>query len=669
MTPIRYIWFVILALYSLRVSLYAQQSVILGKPYEYSSLDSASAYFVDSTNQMTFQEVRQQSFTRQSIPRNQPISYTYWLRFKVRDTLHYKVDYQFDLPYCSYGTLFQPLTDGTHRATRIGIYDKQAHSSVISLPEEVLVSHEDLDTSRYYYLKARNFSNKALRIFSSKINVYPVRPDTPSTAQSKNSVWQDVQYSIFLGLLAGLSIYFFFTFFFNKSASFLLYSLYLLFLFIYFLNRLYVMEQFWQETMPIMLILTNDLSMILSNMLYTMFVMAYLDLRKTYPKLFPILIGYLLILLMGMLWYGGVLLFDRFNPIHLGFFSIYFVLTTASGLGLLGYIVWKGVKGTAWIVVLNSVILIVGNMTSMLGGNFSYIIPFITVEVILFALGLGYQIRLNDLERLKTKEKLIEQLKINEQLQKEMQSKLEEEVRIQTQKAIEMTQTAELAKAEKIQTELLSELEQAKMKALQSQMNPHFIFNCLNSIRLYYMTEDLEKADDYITKFSRLIRSILNASRLDSISLKEELETLTLYMEFEQMRFKGKFDYKIEVAPNINTTAINIQSLILQPFVENAIWHGLMHSDKDGWVTISVKQHSTNSIKITIEDNGIGRAKAQQFKKGSPLKQKSFGLQITKERLDLLKRHTNKNATFEIIDLYDEHEEPSGTSVHIIYDL
>jgi LytS/YehU family sensor histidine kinase len=250
-----------------------------------------------------------------------------------------------------------------------------------------------------------------------------------------------------------------------------------------------------------------------------------------------------------------------------------------------------------------------------------------------------------------------------------MQSKLEIEVKIQTEKAIEMTQTAEIAKAERQKTELLNELEKVKVKALQSQMNPHFIFNCLNSIRLFYLNNDLEKGDDYITKFSRLIRSILNFSRMDDISLKEELDTLSLYMEFERMRFQNKFDFDIKVNSQLDLSSVRVQSLLLQPFVENAIWHGLMPLKSSGKVMITVESHKENSIVINIEDNGIGREKAKEFSKSSTQKHKSFGLQITKERLELLKHSNNKSASFVIIDLYDKAGEPKGTKVQIIYDL
>jgi signal transduction histidine kinase len=421
--------------------------------------------------------------------------------------------------------------------------------------------------------------------------------------------------------------------------------------------------------MPMLKMIVNDGFMILSSVFYTAFVASYLNVKETYPRLYPFMVTYIYVLLFAGTGYIIFLIIDPYHSFILQFFTYELLFVTVFSVGMLIYLIWKGVNGAGWAVIIGSLLLLVGNLTSMLGGFYGYLTPFVMVEVMIFALGLGYQIRLNDLERLKTKEELIEQLQLNEKLQKEMQSKLEIEVKIQTEKAIEMTQTAEIAKAERQKTELLNELEKVKVKALQSQMNPHFIFNCLNSIRLFYLNNDLEKGDDYITKFSRLIRSILNFSRMDDISLKEELDTLSLYMEFERMRFQNKFDFDIKVNSQLDLSSVRVQSLLLQPFVENAIWHGLMPLKSSGKVMITVESHKENSIVINIEDNGIGREKAKEFSKSSTQKHKSFGLQITKERLELLKHSNNKSASFVIIDLYDKAGEPKGTKVQIIYDL
>jgi len=300
-------------------------------------------------------------------------------------------------------------------------------------------------------------------------------------------------------------------------------------------------------------------------------------------------------------------------------------------------------------------------------GNIAYAIPFFLGEILVLAIGLAYQVRKSDQERLKTKEELITQLEINAEIQQKMQSKLEAEVKTQTAKAIEKTREAEQAKAEKLQSVFQNELEKIKMKALQAQMNPHFLFNCLNSIRLFYLKNETQKADAYITKFSRLLRLMLNHSRADFISLQEELDALKLYIEFEQMRFKDKFEYDISIKNNVKTAEIKVQPLTIQPFVENAIWHGLMQSDEKGKLSITVNKIN-GFIKILVEDNGIGRAKAEAIKIGqTQVKTKSFGLSITKERMELMQKTLQKEASFQIVDIKNNQNETIGTKVEITY--
>ncbi|NJL74331.1 MAG: histidine kinase [Saprospiraceae bacterium] len=149
------------------------------------------------------------------------------------------------------------------------------------------------------------------------------------------------------------------------------------------------------------------------------------------------------------------------------------------------------------------------------------------------------------------------------------------------------------------------------MKALRAQMNPHFLFNVLNSIKLYMVQNDARTAAKYLTKFSRLIRLILNNSKSPMVKLEEELNALLLYIEMENFRFNDKFDFELYVEEEISLGQIEIPPMILQPFVENAIWHGLMHKeDERGVLTINIKLNDAkDKLCFIIEDNGIGREK------------------------------------------------------------
>jgi LytS/YehU family sensor histidine kinase len=185
--------------------------------------------------------------------------------------------------------------------------------------------------------------------------------------------------------------------------------------------------------------------------------------------------------------------------------------------------------------------------------------------------------------------------------------------------------------------------------ALRAQMKPHFIFNALSSIQTFILESDLKNADRYISKFARLIRLILESSKMPTILLEDELHMLKLYIEIEQMRLENKFEYSIEVNPGVNAKSIRISSMLLQPFVENAIWHGISPKEGKGKLLISIVQSKT-CIYCTIEDDGVGRSHAAEQNKLPG--HKSMGMMITEKRLNLLhRRKILKKQLFQVEDL------------------
>jgi LytS/YehU family sensor histidine kinase len=215
---------------------------------------------------------------------------------------------------------------------------------------------------------------------------------------------------------------------------------------------------------------------------------------------------------------------------------------------------------------------------------------------------------------------------------------------------------------ERTQAILRQKTVELEMQALRAQMNPHFIFNCLSSINRFILKNESEAASDYLTKFSRLIRMVLLNSKQTFISLQDELETLKLYLEMERLRFINAFDYNISFVNEIDPENIFIPPLLLQPFAENAIWHGLMHKQGQGHLDIELSLHG-KILTSTITDNGIGRNKADSIKSKSTEKQRSMGLQITTERLVLLNQESNMKTFFTIQDLTNDSGEPAGTQV------
>lgn len=208
--------------------------------------------------------------------------------------------------------------------------------------------------------------------------------------------------------------------------------------------------------------------------------------------------------------------------------------------------------------------------------------------------------------------------------------------------------------------------QETELRALRSQMNPHFIFNCLNSIKSLTLKNETDKASMYITKFSRLMRQVLENSRSEWVSLHDELDTLTLYLDMEKLRFHNKFCFKLEVSPDLSTHSIKVPPMLIQPYVENAIWHGLMHKDGHGEVVVSLIENDDKQLIIKVIDNGIGRKRSSELKSKSATEKKSFGLKITSERMDILNQYYKINASSTINDLYDELGNPIGTEVCLI---
>ncbi|WP_179318937.1 tetratricopeptide repeat-containing sensor histidine kinase [Winogradskyella helgolandensis] len=197
---------------------------------------------------------------------------------------------------------------------------------------------------------------------------------------------------------------------------------------------------------------------------------------------------------------------------------------------------------------------------------------------------------------------------------------------------------------------------------LRSQMNPHFIFNSLNSIKLYIINNDKTNAVYYLNKFSKLIRKILMASKEKETSLNDELETMKLYMNIENIRFSNEIDFNIKVDPTINTEIIKLPSLVLQPFLENSLWHGLSSKSDNKKIDLKVSKKSSEFITVEITDNGIGRLASKEINERKRLERNSVGIDITKARLANFSEAFQNSYTLEIEDLY-ENEIPSGTKI------
>lgn len=204
-----------------------------------------------------------------------------------------------------------------------------------------------------------------------------------------------------------------------------------------------------------------------------------------------------------------------------------------------------------------------------------------------------------------------------------------------------------------------------EQRLLRSQMNPHFIFNCLNSINSFIVTNNTRTAQLFLTKFSQLIRLILENSRKSTISLQAEINTLQLNLELEQMRFNNQFDFTIQVADGLVVEDVYVPPMLVQPFVENALFHGIIHLKTKGEIMIQFLKVEAG-LHVSVTDNGVGREKAKEIENRQIQKHESLGLQLTKERLDLMGRDDQQDYSFTITDLITPDGVASGTQVDIV---
>ena len=221
----------------------------------------------------------------------------------------------------------------------------------------------------------------------------------------------------------------------------------------------------------------------------------------------------------------------------------------------------------------------------------------------------------------------------------------------------EVNRLKETARMQNENTTLKQKSSDLEMQVLRAQMNPHFIFNSLNSINRFILQNNKEQASEYLTKFSKMVRMILENSQASLITLESELDALGLYLEMEALRFNYHFAYKISIPKDLDIEVLKVPPLILQPYVENAIWHGLMHKEEKGQLDIDISQEDEH-LYIIVRDNGIGRKRAAELASKSSTKHKSMGLKITARRIAMMQN----TAEDESVVIFNDLVEPDGTA-------
>ena len=444
------------------------------------------------------------------------------------------------------------------------------------------------------------------------------------------------------------------------------YALYLVGLLVYFGQVLETRAplDWWMPNQPLLRKMLVPLSVFWILFFYLLFLSALLDVPRLQPMLWRwyrfILGGVGFVGLVSLAWLSGwvqeesIFFHPAYSTLIFLLLAVGLLLTAISLRGahpLRGY-AFAGVllltAGAACAVVLNRYAVLpdtpsLGQIPSVYYGACTLL------EVLCFSLALGQRSRLLEAD--------------NRRMQEDHAADL---TRLLAQRTAEIEQQRDLLEAQRRQQreqEFRQELIATRVAALRAQMNPHFIFNCLNSIKAFIFDNDVDKADDYLTRFARLIRQVLENARSEHITLHTELDTLRLYLDMEAMRFKEKLAYSIQVSAELDTHFIEIPPMLVQPYVENAIWHGLMHKPEGGRVDIRIGHHQHKQLIICVTDNGVGRLRAAELNSKSANKHRSFGLKINADRIALLNEHTQSQMKVSIHDRTDATGRVCGTEV------
>jgi len=470
-----------------------------------------------------------------------------------------------------------------------------------------------------------------------------------------------------IGFLFALTIYHTLMYFQHKDKLYLLYGGYMFFIIISQVRfeRVGFISNFLEPVGNIKEF--GELYTEIYYIIYFVFAFEFLRVREEFPKWTAICFKALYILIsICAIKFILYLFTGNYNIVSDGYYV--FVIYMLS-LSVICYILFFMQKNPLkYYIIVGSLILLVFSVVSLIlysgklekgeeiASAYNILYLGFILENILFSLGLGQKQKMILEERNASQQKLIKQLKENERLKAEAQKKLEKDVEGLNKKAEEKT-------LENLKIKFDKELAELKISTLRNQMNPHFIFNSLNSVKRYVIDNEKENAVYYLNKFSKLIRKILSASMIKEISLAEEIETTELYVNIENIRFNNEIVFKLTIDEGLNLDTIYIPSLILQPFIENAIWHGLSTKKEDKILTIKVFKEGDSHLNIEITDNGIGRKRAAEIKDKKLHKRDSVGLAITEERLQNFAESREYNYKLQFIDLYDTQENAVGTQV------
>lgn len=471
-----------------------------------------------------------------------------------------------------------------------------------------------------------------------------------------------------VSVLFYLFVFFLIQFFQHKKRFYLFYSLYALMngiTLLKYIDGVFFSDFFHTHAGRVFVGWVHYPTQLLASMLFSFFILDIMKLKESHPKFVKWTyrayfgVGSIYVLLWAVqLNNPRSYLIDYFHgffflPMSLVVFvwGFYLVLLQKR------MIKWYILSGMSALFVSYLIITLFSFEKTRANSETLYIFYLgVLVESLLFALAIGLEQKMVYKEKADVQKKYIDQLEENQVIKESINRTLSDEL-LQTKAEIEgLSSEAQKERTEKLTMKMENKFAQLRLDALRSQMNPHFIFNALNSIKSYLIENNQEKAIYYLGRFSKLIRGILESSRRDLVTLEEEINIIQMYVEIESDRFKNNIVYETQIEEGLSIDHILIPSLLLQPFVENSIWHGLTtkKGQKRLQITVNSLEGSAAYLQICIEDNGVGRKASQLRNHENPFKSKSLGLSIIQDRLEFFTKKYSGDFKFDVVDLLDD---------------
>jgi sensor histidine kinase YesM len=455
----------------------------------------------------------------------------------------------------------------------------------------------------------------------------------------------------------------------SGEKSFLFYAVYTFFMLFYFI-LISPYDLIWRDqlfTSPFESL--RFYSQVIYNCSYFLFFLYFLDVKIQLYTFYSFIIK-----VVGIIFTAGTIVFlygilsgkpEVFNFFYIYIFvpilfcfAVYTLIRTFALDGKLKYFFIIG-GGTFIILAMMALFLPIMDLHFFNFEGFHLFYIGIFIEQFVFSLGLAYKVKMIN-------QALLDKSLENQYIKENQNRMLEIMLKEKEDKLLAITAKAEEDRVARLRAKFEDQIHHLHLVSLQSQMNPHFIFNALNSIKVFLIENDKQQAIYYLNKFSKLIRDILESARVESINLAEELKILELYVNIENIRFEDQIIFSVENPERINLKNIDVPSMILQPFIENAIWHGLMlKKGKKRIVITFFKQHGVTAMKII--DNGIGRQKSTELRVKKTYQKESIGLKIVSERLNYFNQKQQINYYFTIHDLKNEKGEPTGTEIEVFF--